>query len=62
MSITNADRKGISRDFLDEILKVSFFRTVLAGEVSQFGGGACELMVQVKPEHRQFLGAVHGAG
>jgi len=51
---------GITREFLDSILKVSFFRTVLDGEVTQFGDGKCELAVQIKPEHRQFLKAVHG--
>lgn len=60
MGTTIASDTGISREFLDSILKLSFFRTVLAGEVTQFGGGSCELTVQVKPEHRQFLGAVHG--
>jgi uncharacterized protein (TIGR00369 family) len=57
---TDANRRGITRGFLDGILKVSFFKTVLSGEVAQFGSGKCELLVKIKPEHRQFLGAVHG--
>lgn len=51
---------GITRQFLDSIIEVSFLRTVLGGEVSQFGDGKCEIVVNVKPEHRQFLKAVHG--
>ena len=54
------EARGITREFLDSILKVSFFKTILAGEVTQFGEGRCELSVIVKPEHRQFLGAAHG--
>jgi uncharacterized protein (TIGR00369 family) len=54
------EARGITREFLDSILKVSFFKTILSGEVTQFGGGRSELSVIVKPEHRQFLGAAHG--
>jgi uncharacterized protein (TIGR00369 family) len=50
----------ITREFLDRILEVSFFRTVLNGTVDQFGEGQCQLSFRVRPEMRQFLGAVHG--
>lgn len=51
---------GVSRANLDAILEVSFFRSVLNGAVNQFGHGRCQISIVVKPEHRQFLGAVHG--
>lgn len=53
-------RTGISRAFLDSILEVSFFRSVLNGAVDQFGEGRCQISMVVEPAHRQFLGAVHG--
>ena len=51
---------GISRAYLDSILEVSFFRSILGGSIDQFGEGRCQISMAVKPEHRQFLGAVHG--
>jgi uncharacterized protein (TIGR00369 family) len=50
----------VSRQRLDDIIAVSFFKTVLGGEIREFGAGRCELFMPVKPEFRQFLGAVHG--
>jgi uncharacterized protein (TIGR00369 family) len=57
MTETNS---GISRAFLDRILEVSFFKTVLDGTVDEFGGGRCQISMVVRPEHRQFLRATHG--
>ena len=54
------DMKAVSRQRLDDIIAVSFFKTVLGGEIREFGAGRCELFMAVKPEFRQFLGAVHG--
>jgi uncharacterized protein (TIGR00369 family) len=51
---------GIDRRQLDSIIETSFFRSILKGEVTQFGEGRCELRVAVAQTHRQFLGAVHG--
>ncbi len=51
---------GVSRAFLDSILEVSFFRSILNGTVDHFGEGSCQIRIAVKPEHRQFLGAAHG--
>ena len=54
------EMKAVGRQRLDDIIAVSFFKTVLGGEIREFGAGRCELFMIVKPEFRQFLGAVHG--
>jgi len=51
---------GVSRAELDEIIAVSFFRSVLDGEVRTYGAGACELRAAIPPSLRQFRGDVHG--
>jgi len=51
---------GIDRQQLDGMISSSFFKTILNGEVTEFGQGRCELRIRVAPTHRQFLGAVHG--
>ena len=51
---------GISRARLEEIIEVSFFRTVLGGEITAFSEGECELRATIPPPLRQFRGDVHG--
>ena len=38
----------------------SLFRSVLGGEITEFGSGVCRLRAYPGPDVRQFLGAVHG--
>src|SRR5438132_5804251 len=51
---------GLDQQQLDVIIANSFFKTVLRGEVTEFGDGKCGLRVFVRQPHRQFLSAVHG--
>lgn len=53
-------REAVGRQRLEDIIAASFFKTVLGGEIREFGAGRCELFMPVKPGFRQFLGSVHG--
>jgi uncharacterized protein (TIGR00369 family) len=51
---------GVSRAEIEEIIAVSFFRSVLGGEVAAYGDGQCELRAPIPAALRQFRGDVHG--
>jgi len=55
-----ADFRPTTIEELHRFNERSLFRTILKGEITEFGNGICKLRAYPGDDVRQFLGAVHG--